>query len=740
VLGGLALLMLTAACKTDEGPPVASAVAAGREAICTATSATPAAPAAASQTAPGVRARRPASARPSDSARRPASTHRPPPRRSATNTAPISLFEKGREREISTATARARGLTVLDLSDDWVPRAFQDEGLPAALRNPYRPRFVDLANDRTDHAGRPLPPGVQNHLELYGIPSSLGVLRRRWLDDERNRACFARVDREALRRLDRSVHYRAGRRAARRYRRAARRWSAALTRLERRMARGPGAAARLRTVERTTRRAHRLAQTRLAAIRAAQSRLACEGLVRPAEPLTPGVVDWHHHRAMVRFERKHMIFGWGQIWGETRTALVRSPRENNHRTLLRALRERVANQLGVIEDGSVPASVPHAAEAGARDVVGRLTEALARALGVDTPAGAHRFFSQRPAAWFAHRRVAVRLPPLPAHHGGGGARAALQGQLQVVIDRGDVWYDFPYDEQGRPRSQPIARRPHLTLYLQREGRRLPLARWGTTIGGWRTEVHGGCHYWKYKASEVGPRQWKYLVAGPVWLPPPGTPPRDLVARQTEGGRVKLVPKQWEIGPGYLSAYGLVAALHTRTVRRKGKPVDEDGGIRTHGSADYMSILTRHSHGCHRLHNHLAVRLTSFLLRRLPHERLGPRPIRWRYSVQYQGQRFSFRRDHKGYYYRLDPPVPVTVTRGRIRGRARRPITRYVRKSGAAEPNPRCPPQPGLAVAPTERAAARPAPEAEDARAHPRPGRRRPAAARRDGHHATTEDP
>jgi len=734
---------LTAACVTDAAPTAAAAVAAGREAVRASASQTT--PTSASQTASGGQARRPAStnrtgaARRTAAPRRSAAARRPPSRRVAASADPVSFFEGGRERGISAAKAHAQGLTVLDLSDDWVPRAFQDDGLPAALRNPYRARFVDLANDRSDHAGRPLRPGVQNHLELYGIPSSLGVLRRRWLEDERNLECFARVDREALRRLDRSVHYRAGRRAARRYLRVARRWSAALNRLERRMARGPGAAARLRRVERTTRRAHRLAQTRLAAIRAAQSRLACQGLVRPEEPLTPGVVDWHHHRAMVRFERKHMIFGWGQIWGETRAALVRSPRENNHRILLRALRERVANQLGVIEDGSVPASVPHAVEAGARDVVGKLTEALARALGVDTPAGAHRFFSQRPAPWFAHRRVAVRLPPLPTHYG-GGASSPLQGRLQVIIARGDVWYDFPYDEQGRPRSQPIARRPHLTLFLQREGRRLPLARWGTTIGGWRTEVHGGCHYWKYKASEVGPRQWKYLVAGPVWLPPPGTPPRDLVARQNEGGRVKWVPKQWEIGPGYLSAYGLVAALHTRTVRRRDKPIDEDGGIRTHGSADYMSILTRHSHGCHRLHNHLAVRLTSFLLRRLPHERLGPRPIRWRYSFQYQGQTFSFRRDHKGYYYRLDPPVPVTVTRGRIRGRAKRPITRYVRKSGTAEPDQRCPPQPGQAVAPAERTAAGPEPEAKDARAHPRPGRRRRAAARRDGHHATTEDP
>ena len=41
---------------------------------------------------------------------------------------------------------------------------------------------------------------------------------------------------------------------------------------------------------------------------------------------------------------------------------------------------------------------------------------------------------------------------------------------KAVIDRGEVWYDFPYDETGRPIAQPIARRPRLTLYVRHAGR------------------------------------------------------------------------------------------------------------------------------------------------------------------------------------------------------------------------------------------------------------------------------
>lgn len=648
----------------------------------------------------------------------PAKPSRPAPRAVAPRAAPapprdpVSLFERGTERVVERAWAKAQGYTILDLGDGYAPFPFSESGL--AQPNSYRKRYLDLANDRTDRDGKILPARRHNHLELYGIPPSFGVLRLRFLADRDHRACFDAVDRKVIGALDRPIVYKSGRKAARRFLKQAEDWQAALARLLRKHRLESAAEARARNLGARVLRAHRLTTTRLRAIRAAQARLACEGLVRRAEPLTSGVIDWHHQKAMVRFERKHMIFGWGGLRGATQAALARTALDNNHRALLRALRERVTTSLGILEDGSVPASWNHAAVAGGRDLVGDHTDRLMKALGVQTPAQALRFFERRSASFFERRSVAVRLPPLPDYYG-------PNMDLRVVIDRGDVYYAFPYDDKGQPLAQPKARRPRLTVFVHHRERRLPLVRWATTIGGWRTEVRRGCHYWKYKNSEVGMRLWKFLVAGPVWIPPPGTPPRSLVAKRWVKGRVRYVPKHWKIGPGYQSAYGLVAALHTKELRRRGRVVDEDGGIRTHGSANYMSILGRHSHGCHRLHNHLAVRLMTFLLRHRRHERMGEQPLKWRFAFRYKDQRILFSRNHKGYYYRLVPPVPVQVTRGRILGTAKQAIRRFVRKAdsdaeaGCAEPTSRAVGTPG---APSTGPVPRPAPPTPPARGDP----------------------
>ena len=105
--------------------------------------------------------------------------------------------------------------------------------------------------------------------------------------------------------------------------------------------------------------------------------------------------------------------------------------------------------------------------------------------------------------------------------------------LSVEVDRGDVWYDFPWDPEGNPIPQPVSRRPRLVLYTTWEGQRIPLVRWGTTIGGWRSERIQGEDYYAYKGSDVGPRVWRHVLAAPVWIPPDSTPLSGLV---TKGGR------------------------------------------------------------------------------------------------------------------------------------------------------------------------------------------------------------
>ena len=209
---------------------------------------------------------------------------------------------------------------------------------------------------------------------------------------------------------------------------------------------------------------------------------------------------------------------------------------------------------------------------------------------------------------FEELLVAVKLPERPAYYG-------PDMDFEAVIDRGDVWYEFPYDEEGNKKGQPRSRYPHLTLYANYEGQKIPLVHWRTTIGSWRSEIHEGEEWFAYKNSDVGPRVWKDIMAAPAWIPPDYTPTRTLTKKKSVNGRWKRVVNYDETGPGYQSAYGLVAAYHIKQVKRADGTIraELDNQIRTHGSVDYMSIMRRYSHGCHRLYNMNAVRMFSFIL-------------------------------------------------------------------------------------------------------------------------------
>jgi len=112
-------------------------------------------------------------------------------------------FSDGQERVVDADAARARGLTVIDLSDGWAPSVFDDRIGPqrTALSNPYRAIYTGLASDRTDGDGQPLSAGERNYLELYGIPPSLSVLRRRFLHDARP-TCASAFDPDKLLAVD----------------------------------------------------------------------------------------------------------------------------------------------------------------------------------------------------------------------------------------------------------------------------------------------------------------------------------------------------------------------------------------------------------------------------------------------------------------------------------------------------------------------------------------------------------
>jgi hypothetical protein len=164
----------------------------------------------------------------------------------------------------------------------------------------------------------------------------------------------------------------------------------------------------------------------------------------------------------------------------------------------------------------------------------------------------------------------------------------------------------------------------------------------------------------------------------VWVPPDGTPAKDLLTRKVlEKGKKPVVVVNTDVmGPGFQSAYGLVLAIHIDPKRG-----GFDNQIRTHGSDDYTSIARRFSHGCHRLVNNRAVRMYDFVLRHRRFRRQGNVPIALKRRFEVDKQPYRYELKTRGYYYELDEPVPVNVLEGRVMGDVKKPITAYVRKPG-----------------------------------------------------------
>jgi hypothetical protein len=332
--------------------------------------------------------------------------------------------------------------------------------------------------------------------------------------------------------------------------------------------------------------------------------------------------------SLKHWQRRNMLVGGGELDDDTRELMRQDSRELDFRVGLRALRERVVDATGIIEDGSARnaweqvlgryldppafrdpddhAPMPN----GAPDLVSRATEQAAHALGWETPEGMATFLRAHPTT--AGLRVAVRLPRAPHH-----------GALRAEIERGEI-----IAEKSR-RDEVAKLRPCLTLFAGD----VALVRWPTTVGGWKREKVGDDIELQFKASPVGDFLWRDVVAAPVWFPPSSTPDDEV--------------DEAVVGPGYRSAYGLVMLPHVHAENSV-----EDTFVRTHGSSMVGSILKGTSHGCHRLYNHLAIRLASFILRERPHRWVGAQ------RDHYDGH--GVHRDVRGWVWHLDQPIPVTV--------------------------------------------------------------------------------
>ncbi len=599
-------------------------------------------------------------------------------------TQPVNVWTEGSRGEpVERSQAAQQDLLVLDLGDDWTPYLFtesSEEG-ETPVPNAYRATYLALARGEhpDDHHGRRAQ--RDKYLELYGIPPTLGLLRRRF-QEIGTRACIAQLDYEALRAFDGFIAYESNSAA----RTESRRHAALETELTA-LARREGGTlealdpAALGTADRRRLTEYRERHARHLVIEAVQRRLDCEGHFEGKGAFIRGAMDWATHEALAEFERRHRIYGWGFIGRETLDALRKTPLENERDAVLRVLTERAIHAAGIVEDGSAaeahPAETRYVGADGTRHTVRNLVAELEarvnESFGLATAENVGLWLESL-GELSGHHWVAFPAIELPEYY-------SNDIELSVEVDRGDVWYEFPFDAEGNERAQPMSRRPHTTVYAEYRGQRIALARYGTTIGGWRSDNVGGRLMWRYKNSPPGPRVWSRIIASPVWLPPESSPPRGLL---TPVGNGRLEVNYDETGPSYASAYGLVAAYHQ--LYSEGEEGDVqlggDQGIRMHGSVDYMSIMRRHSHGCHRLHNHIAVRLMSFVLRHRPHTRRGQQVLGFRRNIEHEGRSYQMAIDAGGYVFRLERPLPVNVLEGRILGAQLTPIEHELPKYDA----------------------------------------------------------
>jgi len=582
----------------------------------------------------------------------------------------------GKERWIDASLAEAAGFTLVDLSDDWTPYILapqmSEDGKP--LQNRYRHVFLGEANDQLDDDGEPLPPGTKNYLELYGIPPAISVLRARFLQDAEH-PCHDQESADALEAVE-TVSYVAPEAIKREEHRLAR------IRAELEIARRK---AKVATIEELAEKQPQQApKVKLLAKRAAEKpamaaverRLTCEGILTPKSKHMTGIYDEPMRLAVRSFQQKHMIYESNYLRKKTVEALAKPLLDNDYEGLVRALRERVVSAAAIVEDGT--AGTPNHPS---RDLADEYTKATLDQLGLSNGDTALEFFKRHGAEQFKSFRVAIKLAPRPEYY-------SDTMDLSIVVDRGDVWYDFPVEPDGHWRQQPRKHYPHLTLFVKWKGQQIPLARWRTTIGGWRAEqASDGYEYYRYKMSDIGPRVIRQVVSGPVWIAPPSTPIRTLV-------KGKLINSSWmevvnydELGPGYLSAYGIIAGYFV-IPGLNGKP-DFDNGVRAHGSSDYLSIYSSNgfSHGCHRLPNHLAIRMYSFILRHRKMHVAGDQAMNFTRQFLWKEKVYEMRLPSRGYAYYLDPPLPVNVLEGNIMGTQKKPIIGYVPKPGVKYPGP-----------------------------------------------------
>lgn len=548
--------------------------------------------------------------------------------------------------DVPEADLAARGLVAVDLGDDWTPRYLrEDPALGDVGVVPFAATYRGLAAGDLEVEGVGPRAKADRFLELWGVYPNRSVLLARLQDRERHACHDAVADAD-----DSDVFASDLLPLTPESMEAGRRRSSDIVRLVQRRLEGKGIdEARLRRLEGIRR-----------TVLALQGHLACDGFLD--EGSVDGVFGAATARALGLLQRREALpVREGHLDEETAARLRLTSLERDWLALVRALRERVVDARGLIEDGSalgtpgtvlghhldsvlVTAALRDApAGFGAGDVIASTTEAAVVALGLADPTTAATVLSSLPSG-----RVALALPPAPPWHG-------PQMALTVTLERGDV------DDHGLLKPG-TSRRPMTTISTVHEGATITLARLPTTVGGiQREKLASGAIVFKKKASPTGDFVWRRLWAQPAWYAPPTTPDDELLLWTDKGA----VVNDEGIGPGYRSAYGLVMIMHERPPTTwKGKTVYGETGIRTHGTGNVRSIFRGGpSHGCHRLLPMHVGRLATFLLSHRAHRREGPIREVWERPLHSGQKRLVAVRTVRGVRYELDPPVPLEVLEG-----------------------------------------------------------------------------
>jgi hypothetical protein len=591
-------------------------------------------------------------------------------------------------------------MLTVDLSDDWTPYLFseQDGSLPR-VKNDFREAFVASANERpwasplevaadkaalqkispkrrNQFSAGPSVLKVHPNLEVYGIPPTFSVLRTRAVN-EVEKACFREVDLTKLKAFNGFVAY-SSNLEAREHAKKARALNVSL--------KGEMSKKGFATLEEyraNTKDEDKRVDIDLVvevdAVREAQRLLLCEGLFEKEDgDIIEGALCYATHLALLRFEQKNRIFGWGYLGRETIAALKKSPEERLYETLIRVISERTADAAGIIEDGTATIDGvsfiyrdASFATHSVRDLIGEFTRVTLAKMGINSPEDCLVFLRTTNPNNFNHQSLRIIPPSLPPYYND-------EMTLSIEIDRGDVYFDYPY-EKGKKKAQPRKKSPTLTLYALYGNQNIPLVRMNTSIGGWQDETaKDGYVYLKYKNTEEGEGIIREIIAAPTWIPPEFTPQEEVVKNVSVRGRDVTVPDANLIGPWFTSAYGLVAAVH---LKRISSDRFADIGIRSHGSYDYTSVSKRFSHGCHRLLNHLAIRLYDFILRHTPHRRVGQRTVKEMRRLSFNRAKYKIEVQTDGYVFEMLRPIPVKTLKGNVLGSQKRPATGYMPKPG-----------------------------------------------------------